>query len=51
MPEIIPYDREAAVQYAHRWAYGRNPIIMTMRRSGETAPILPPNVSMPGRGS
>ena len=26
MPEIIPYDREAAVQYAHRWAYGRNPL-------------------------
>ncbi len=25
MAEIIPYDREAAVRYAHRWAYGRNP--------------------------
>ena len=25
MPEIIPYDRAAAVRYAHRWAYGRNP--------------------------
>jgi len=25
MPDIIPYDREAAVQYAHRWAYDRNP--------------------------
>ena len=25
VPEIIPYDREAAVRYAHRWAYGRNP--------------------------
>ena len=25
MPQIIPYNREAAVQYAHRWAYGRNP--------------------------
>ena len=25
MPEIIPYDRRAAVRYAHRWAYGRNP--------------------------
>lgn len=22
---LQPYDREAAVQYAHRWAYGRNP--------------------------
>ena len=21
----LPYNREAAVQYAHRWAYGRNP--------------------------
>lgn len=25
MPEIRTYDREAAVAYAHRWAYGRNP--------------------------
>ena len=25
LPEIIPYDREAAVAYAHRWAYRRNP--------------------------
>lgn len=25
MPEIIPYDRRAAVRYAHRWAYSRNP--------------------------
>lgn len=25
MPQIIPYDRAAAVAYAHKWAYGRNP--------------------------
>ena len=25
MWEWIPYDRRAAVDYAHRWAYGRNP--------------------------
>ena len=25
MTEIIPYDREAAVRYAHRWAFDRNP--------------------------
>lgn len=24
-PKIIPYDRRAAVRYAHRWAYSRNP--------------------------
>lgn len=24
-PAIIPYDREAAIAYAHKWAYGRNP--------------------------
>ena len=23
--QLIPYDREAAVRYAHKWAYGRNP--------------------------
>ena len=22
---LIPYDRSAAVTYAHRWAFGRNP--------------------------
>ena len=25
MPEIIPYNRRAAVRYAHRWAFSRNP--------------------------
>lgn len=25
MRRIIPYDRQAAVRYAHRWAFGRNP--------------------------
>ena len=25
MPLIVPYDRLAAVRYAHRWAFGRNP--------------------------
>lgn len=23
---VIPYDRKAAIRYAHKWAYGRNPI-------------------------
>ncbi len=25
MPQVLPYDREAAVTYAHTWAYRRNP--------------------------
>lgn len=25
MLQVFPYDREAAVEYAHRWAYRRNP--------------------------
>ena len=25
MHDILPYDRGAAVHYAHRWAYDRNP--------------------------
>lgn len=25
MPPVIPYDRMAAVSYARKWAYGRNP--------------------------
>ena len=24
--QLHPYDREAAVLYAHQWAYGRNPL-------------------------
>ncbi len=26
MPDIIPYNRQAAVAYANRWAYRRNPL-------------------------
>ena len=25
MIQLLPYDRRAAVAYAHKWAYGRNP--------------------------
>ena len=25
MLQVLPYDRAAAVAYAHRWALGRNP--------------------------
>lgn len=25
LPLIVPYDRAAAIAYAHRWAYARNP--------------------------
>ena len=25
MLKLIPYNRQAAVEYAHRWAFGRNP--------------------------
>ena len=25
MPQLLPYDRAAAVAYAHAWAYRRNP--------------------------
>ena len=26
MPRLLPYDRAAAVAYAHKWAYRRNPL-------------------------
>ena len=26
MPQLLPYDRAAAVAYAHTWAYRRNPL-------------------------
>ena len=25
MPQVLPYNRENAVAYAHQWAFGRNP--------------------------
>ena len=51
MEHLLRYDRPAAVAYAHRWAYGRNPRYYDYERVGETAPALPPNVCTPGRGS
>lgn len=32
--EIINYDREAAVKYARRWAFGRNPAFYDFNRIG-----------------
>ena len=51
MAEIIPYDREAAVRYAHRWAYGRNPNYYDYEELGGDCTNLPPSASMPGPGS
>lgn len=31
---LYPYDREAAVLYAHQWAYGRNPLFYDYERLG-----------------
>ena len=51
MPENIkPYDRSAAVQYAHQWAHARNPAYYNFDSIEGTAPALPPSASMPGRG-
>ena len=51
MEHLLRYDRAAAVAYAHRWAYDRNPRYYDYGRVGETAPALPPNACTPGRGS
>lgn len=32
--ETRPYDRAAAVAYAHRWAYGRNPMFYDFEKIG-----------------
>lgn len=34
MPVMIPYNRRAAVAYAHRWAYGRNPLFYDYEEIG-----------------
>ena len=49
MLPVIPYNRAAAVAYAHRWPLAEIRNIMTMKKSAATAPILPPNVYMPER--
>jgi len=33
-PEILTYDRNKAVQYAHKWAYGRNPAYFDFENFG-----------------
>ena len=45
------YDRHAAVQYAHRWAYGRNPAYYDFEKSAATAQTLPANVFLPAAAS
>lgn len=34
MSDFVPYDRQAAVTYAHRWAYGRNPAYYDFQNLG-----------------
>jgi hypothetical protein len=34
IPDIIPYDRAAAVAYAHQWAYSRNPAFFDYEEIG-----------------
>ncbi|MGM9639703.1 MAG: amidase domain-containing protein [Butyricicoccaceae bacterium] len=34
MPQLLPYDREAAVAYAHKWAYFRNPAYYDFQEIG-----------------
>ena len=34
MPPIIPYNRAAAITYAHRWAFGRNPLFYDYEEIG-----------------
>ncbi len=33
-PQVFPYDRERAVQYAHAWAYKRNPAYLDFHNLG-----------------
>lgn len=33
-PIMVPYDRAAAVAYAHKWAYGRNPAFFDYEEIG-----------------
>ena len=44
---LRPYDRQAAVTYAHRWACLRNPDYYNFE---EIVPIVPLSASMPAPG-
>ena len=46
MLRLIPYNRTAAVAYAHQWAFGRTRYSLTSVSSAETVRILPHNVYM-----
>ena len=39
----IGYDRRAAVEYAHKWAFGRNPDFFDFEELGGTAQISRPS--------
>ena len=43
---VIPYDRKAALRYAHKWAFGRNPAYYDYEELGGTVPTSPRNVCM-----
>lgn len=49
MLERIPYDRRAAVAYAHQWAYGRNPDFYDYEEIGGDCTNLPPSACTPER--
>lgn len=34
MPQVLPYQRDKAVSYAHLWAYGRNPAYADFQNMG-----------------
>lgn len=34
IPLMVPYDRSAAIAYAHKWAYGRNPAYYDYEKIG-----------------
>ena len=34
LPMVIPYDRTAAIQYAHKWAFARNPTYFDFEEIG-----------------
>lgn len=46
----IPYDQEAAVAYAHRWAYGRNPLYYDYENLGGDCTSFASQVLYAGTG-
>ncbi|MCX7745625.1 MAG: amidase domain-containing protein [Clostridia bacterium] len=49
-PIILPYNREKAIEYAHKWAFGRNPAYLNFDKFGGDCTNFASQVIFAGSG-